>query len=632
MRIRKDVVPVLFDTGADVSVVRSDVWHSVFWPDERGPLQPVNEGTFGVSGEPLAVLGKSIIPVRLGPLELRHTVKVVEKLDSPLILGWDFMLAHGVQVIPNEKIAVVEGHKFPLIDVVATPDICRARLLNAIVVPPRTEVVVPAYLMHDGGSPTNSYDGVLEPCGLPGVVIGRVIAVATDALIPVRIMNPEDVPLQFVRGSYVGEFHRLGTNNGTNNVCRSYELMEGYEPETVMPDLGHFQDDNIPAVDLSKSKFTGKGQKGKLKRLLREYGDVFSKSPNDRGLTHIVEHCIDTGDSKPIKQPPRRVPFHLRDELDTQVKDMLDDGVIEPCSGPWSSPVVLVKKKDGGFRFCVDYRKLNAVTCKDAHSLPRIDDSLATMAGAAVFSNLDLTSSYWQVPVHVDSRNHTAFSVGPNLYRFSKLPFGLCNAPPLFQRLIELVFAGMSWREMLAYLDDFAIFTKDFDSHMEVLKEVFDRLRRAGLKLQPKKCHFVRDEIVFLGHHISKKGVKPDPQNIAKVKDWPVPRTVKQVRSFLGLASYYRRFVKGFSEIARLLTRLTEKAIPFIWDSSCQDAFELLKSRLVSPPILGFPRWGESFTMYTHASDFAIGSVLAQQQDGDERVIAYLLQPISRKN
>ncbi|XP_014674249.1 PREDICTED: RNA-directed DNA polymerase homolog [Priapulus caudatus] len=178
---------------------------------------------------------------------------------------------------------------------------------------------------------------------------------------------------------------------------------------------------------------------------------------------------------------------------------------------------------------CLGGSQSNTATrTKDANPLPRIDDSLASMSGAAFFSNLDLTSGYWQVPVNKDHRDKTAFLIGTNLYYIKRFPYGPCNAPPLFQRLMELAFADMSWEVMLTYLDDLAIFTKTFDEHLEVLEEVFQRLHKAGLKLQPSKCNLCKDQIIFLGHHVSRLGIKPDPLNIQKIKDWSVPKTVKQ--------------------------------------------------------------------------------------------------------
>jgi hypothetical protein len=505
MDIRDQRIPVLFDTGADISLMREDVY-DLYPPEEKGPLIPRSTAIASVSGDMLPVLGLATVPVVLGSLRLEHSFRVVKGIDSPVILGWDFMLDYAVTVNPQRKEVTIQGEVFPLLESVRVPEVTTARALRSTTIPGRTEVIIPAYLPHGPGYPNLRYEGILEPNNPPGMVVSRIAGTVENALIPVRIMNPEPEPLEIAKGTCLGDFHCLAGCQ-SNTVRRTYELMEEYRLDENEKERERAVDsEGVPSVDLSGCKLK-KGQMPRLQLLLRKYNNVFSKTPNDRGFTDLVEHCIDTGNAHPIKQAPRRVPFHLRDELEEQVNDMLKDGVVEPSSGPWSSPVVLVKKKSGAFRFCVDYRKLNAVTRKDAHPLPRIDDSLASMSGAAYFSNLDLTSGYWQVPVNKDHRDKTAFSVGTNLYRFKRLPFGLCNAPPLFQRLMELAFAGMSWKVMLTYLDDLAIFTKTFDEHLEVLEEVFTRLQKAGLKLQPSKCHLCRDQIIFLGHHVCQEGI-----------------------------------------------------------------------------------------------------------------------------
>lgn len=622
----RDDIPVLFDTGADISLMRKDVYGLYQGADKR-PLMPIATELVSVSGDRIPILGVAELPITIGSLRVNHPFRIMEKMDTPIILGWDFMSEYSVTVAPQKMEVTIKGESFPLLQTSRVPVISTARALHATTIPGRSEVIISAYLAYGPKFPNLKFEGVLEPVNPPGLIVSRIAATAENALIPVRIMNPEMQPLEIAKGTCLGDFHCLDGEQ-TNRVRRSYELLEEYQSDEAAGKAEAVDCEGVPSIDLSGCKLNNR-QKGELRSLLKKYNHVFSKTENDRGLTNLVEHRIDTGDARPIKQPPRRVPFHLRDELETQVQEMLQDGVVEQCSGPWSSPVVLVKKKSGAFRFCVDYRRLNAVTRKDAHGLPRIDDSLASMAGAAFFTNLDLTSGYWQVPVNKDHRDKTAFSIGTTLYRFTRLPFGLCNAPPLFQRLIELAFAGMSWRVLMTYLDDLAIFTKTFEEHVTVLEEVFQRLEKAGLKLQPRKCHICRDEMIFLGHHISRHGIKPDPDNVKKIKDWPVPRNKKQVQSFIGLASYYRRFVEGFSNIARPMIRLTENEVPFIWDSDCQNSFQTLKRCLLKPPILGFPKWGEPFLLHTDASDFAVGCVLSQVQQGQERVIAYYSKALS---
>ena len=287
------------------------------------------------------------------------------------------------------------------------------------------------------------------------------------------------------------------------------------------------------------------------------------------------------------------------------------------------------KEKNGQFRFCVDYRKLNAVTTKDCYPLPRIDETLDSMAGSKYFSTLDLASGYWQVDVDQRDRPKTAFTTGQGLFEFNVMPFGLTNAPSTFQRLMETVLAGLTWSQCLIYLDDIVVYSSTFDQHLKRLRRVFDRLGSAGLKLQPKKCRFARESVTYLGHILSAGGLEPDSKKVKAVLDFPQPQNSAELKSFLGLAGYYRRFMAGFSQIAAPLFALQKKGATFDWTSECQQAFEALKKRLTSAPILAFPDFTKPFCLATDASEKGLGAVLSQFESGKEVVIAYASRSLS---
>ena len=337
-----------------------------------------------------------------------------------------------------------------------------------------------------------------------------------------------------------------------------------------------------------------------------------------------MTHSIPTGDATPIKQPPRRVPHALRPVIDQQVQKMIESGVIQPSVSPWSSPVVLVRKKDGGFRFCVDYRRVNSVTVKDSFPLPRVDETLDVLSGAKIFSALDLASGYWQVPVEPADVPKTAFSTSRGLFDFTVMPFGLTNAPATFQRLMDRVLSGLNWEQCLVYLDDVLVFSHDLASHLERVERVLERIDKAGLKLKPRKCQFGKPEVDYLGHVISANGISPQGSKVEAVLQFPVPTNVTAVRNFLGLAGYYRRFVSGFSVIASPLFDLLKKDRPFVWTDDCQVALDTLKVKLTSSPVLMFPRLDEAFYLATDASGTGLGAVLFQKgEKGEERVVAY---------
>ena len=366
-------------------------------------------------------------------------------------------------------------------------------------------------------------------------------------------------------------------------------------------------------------------------QFLSEYADVFAKTGDDLGRTSLVQHTIDTGAHLPVKQQARRVPIHKRALVQSEIDKMLRKGVIEPCDGPWASPIVLVTKKSGDTRFCVDFRQLNKLTKKDAYPLPRIEDNLESLQGAKWFSTLDLLSGFWQVEVAPEDRDKTAFSVGGmGHYRFVAMPFGLCNAPATFERLMERALAGLQWSIAVLYIDDVIVFSPDLQTHLERLGTVLTRLRKAGLKLKPSKCQLLKHKVEFLGHIVSAKGIEVDPEKVAKVAQWQRPPNLTNLRSFLGLCAYYKKFIFEYSTQAKPLFYLLEKDREFEWTSWHQQAFDDLKHALTHAPILAYPRHDCSFTLDTDASNVGIGAVLSQTQDGEERVIQYASRTLNK--
>ena len=304
-------------------------------------------------------------------------------------------------------------------------------------------------------------------------------------------------------------------------------------------------------------------QQQQLNELFKEYSDIFSQGEDDLGNTPLLEHAIETH-GPPLRQPYRRQNPAVRREEMAQVQQMLSSNVIRPSNSPWASPVVMVRKKDGSLRFCVDFRQLNAATVKDVHPLPRIDDLLDALHGAKWFSTLDLKSGYWQVPITEQDKAKTAFRTSSGqLFEFNQVPFGLCNASATFSRLMDRVLAGLHWETCLFYLDDIIVFSSTWEEHLARLREVFERLRHAKLKLGATKCTFAAKEVSYLGHRITEEGLLPDPSLLAAIREIPPPKTATEVRSFLGLAGYYRRYVKGFAAIAAPLHALTQKDTVF---------------------------------------------------------------------
>eukprot|EP00742_Colponemidia_sp_Colp-10_P010829 GILJ01011943.1.p1 GENE.GILJ01011943.1~~GILJ01011943.1.p1 ORF type:complete len:1522 (-),score=171.97 GILJ01011943.1:111-4676(-) len=367
-----------------------------------------------------------------------------------------------------------------------------------------------------------------------------------------------------------------------------------------------------------------------LKRLLLQNSHVFAEHKRRKAKPLTITHKIDIDGHRPLKQRPYRLG---RKEIEVQKKEvgsMLESGVIRHSASDWSSPVVIVRKKDGSNRFCVDYRRLNAITKKDVYPLPRIDDTLDSLGRATIFSTLDLASGYWQIPMAPEDIEKTAFTTHDGLFEFTVMPFGLCNAPATFQRTMDVVLSGLKWECCLVYIDDIIIYSRSFDQHLRDLQSVFSRLGDYGLLLKLKKCFFAKSRLRYLGHVISKEGIAADPDKISAVKLMPPPRDVTGIRRFLGMASYYRRFIRGFSSIAQPLTSLTRKDSLFCWSPECQRSFEDLKEALTTSPILAFPRFDEPFVVFTDASAYGLGGILSQKHEEREVVICYASRTMNK--
>ena len=365
--------------------------------------------------------------------------------------------------------------------------------------------------------------------------------------------------------------------------------------------------------------------------LLREFSDLFSDN-DDYGHTDLVEHEIHTQDAPPIKCKYRPINPIMEGKLKEQLDHWLEKDVIEPSTSPWSFPLLAVPKKNGKTRWVLDYRRLNEVTVKNAFPLPNIEDNLSRMADSKIFSGIDGTGAYHVVAVKKEDREKTAFSTPWGLYQFKHMPFGLCNAPATYCRLVQKVLEGIPLSVAVPYLDDTCIHSQDFQGHQKGLRRVLEAHRRAGLTLQPEKCQLYRSEIEYLGHRISAEGIAVPSQYVEVVQTWPTPTSVKDVRTFLGKVSYYRRFIQGFSAIAAPLTDLTKKddeeeGKEFSFSPEAELAFNLLKNQLGDTPILAYPKFDseQPFIVDTDWScdPGAIGGVLSQVQRGQERVIAY---------
>ena len=402
---------------------------------------------------------------------------------------------------------------------------------------------------------------------------------------------------------------------------------EEVEDDTEGDDLVVWNSDAEASKQLMINEQLEDSQKIELLALLKEFDDVLQNTP---GKTNLVEYRIHTDSAPPLRLPAYRLPYAYRDRVKKELDDMLKLGIIEPSASEWASPMVVVAKKDGALRICVDFRRLNAISKYDAYPMQRIDELVDKLGKARFVTTVDLTKGYWQVPIAEEDKPKTAFTTPFGLFQFTVMPFGLQGAPSTFQRMMDTLIRGMEGYAS-AYIDDVAVYSSCWREHIDHLRNLFLRLRKANLKVKPSKCQCAMFECVYLGHVVGKGTVRLESSKIEAIKRMPVPRTKKGVRQFLGLAGYYRRFIRDFATIATPLTELTRKSAPqeVKWSLQAQEAFDTLKTKIASSPVLMCPDMSRMFALQTDASDYGIGAVLSQTgEDGEEHPVAFFSQKL----
>ena len=487
-------VKCLIDTGAEVNIMS----RAIYWRHFRDnlPLTPAARRLTAADGKEISVEGIGYVPLDVGGRVLTVRV-VVADMETALVLGMDFISRHrctwdwdagtlklGDLTAGLKHTRVLSQHD---LRIPACSEYVTAGKLTAVIPLASSAMII--------GS------GAL--CRDPGVVVANTLVDPRVGTVPVRILNPQGQAVQLPRGTTLGTLTEAEVVEPGQQWVRQVRVGGSVEEDdSDLPEEVKAAIQDLPAQLTAE-------QRRQARELLREYVDIVAVKGKPLGHTDLVQHRIDTGDALPIRQPPRREPQAFRGEGAKEVRRMLDEGIVEPADGPWASPVVLVKKPDGSIRYCVDYRKVNAVTRKDAYPLPRIEDCLDRLAGSTWFSTIDLAAGYWQVAVHPADRDKTAFVTPDGLFRFRVMPFGLANAPATFERLMERVLVGLRWETAIIYLDDVIVHATGFDEHLRQLRAVFERFRQARLKLKLKKCSFLTRRLSFWA--ISSPGPESPP-------------------------------------------------------------------------------------------------------------------------
>lgn len=444
--------------------------------------------------------------------------------------------------------------------------------------------------------------------------------------------------------SFQGQCHMLSIHvvpEVSNNMIlgmdfwKIFGLFPKYLESIVLqnPNEAHLINATIDNNHLLSYVHLTDSQKSTADNLIAQFKDI-SYEKIGLGRTSLITHSIDTGDATPIRQRYYRMSPEKQKILCEQLQDMLADDVVEPCESPWSSPVLLTPKKTGDLRFCLDSRKLNAVTKKDAYNLPYISEILDNLRDCKYLSSIDLSKSFWQILIKKEDRCKTAFYIpGRGTFQFKCMAFGLTNAPATQQRLVDFLFYGPEFEhKVFIFIDDIIIIASSFQEHISLLTRVLEKLKQANLTINYEKSQFFKEKLKYLGYIVDSNGLHADPEKVESILNYPSPTNRKEVRRFLGTASWYRRFIPNFSTLAAPLNKLTsqgKKAPPFHWTSEANDAFQKLKDCLVTSPVLSCPDYSQPFQVHTDASDLGIGAVLTQMLEGEEKVIAYMSKSLS---
>lgn len=530
---------------------------------------------------------------------------VVKNINLPYdgIIGTDFLTAFGCKIDYIQDVLKIGSLNIKL----HFSDPC-------YIIPPRTETVIECSVQK-----TNLTEGIIIDQRLSEdlLISNCIVKVKSNNRVNLTVANTSEKPITVKSNLNLSIMPLASTalqilNNSQNTSTRTNDVINSLR-------TNHLNQEEAEA----------------LTELCVQYSDIFHL-PNDQlTCTSALNHRIKTMTDTPIHTKSYRFPECHKKEVQTQIDKMLDQGIIEPSLSPWSSPIWVVPKKVDStgqrkWRIVIDYRKLNDVTIGETYPIPQISEILDQLGNSKYFSTLDLTSGFHQIPISSEDAPKTAFSVPQGHYQFNRMPFGLKNAPSTFQKLMNNCLSGLQGTRCFVYLDDIVLYSHDLSSHINNLKAVFERLRQFNLKLQPDKCEFLRKEVAYLGHIISEDGVRPNPEKTKAVENFPTPKSPKDIKSFLGLVSYYRRFIPDFAKLAKPLTSLLKKDVLFNWQNEQQLAFESLKNKLVSAPILAYPDFTQPFLLTCDASNYAISAILSQGIIGQDRPIAYASRTLNK--
>ena len=642
MNMNNKSFTLFLDTGSPRNIMDFQTYKAFF---SCYPLEQMNLKLFGLGKKPLNVLGKINIKFRIGRFVLRDSFIIINNVNMhPIVmLGYPSIGTHNIAIVPAKNGIFIQGHYVrrshslyenkdrmnesqvvadesepismvheydnnEILKVTKNNIIRRVTLCNSVTLNSNSSTFVPVTIYR---SPSSEFLLLENTSKVKGISATQgLYSTNLKGNCDIELFNHFEKPLHLKKGTFLFNaevYHNpimtvaLISNNSENTNIISKEITEKINNEV----------ESIEA-------------KGKLNELLLRYSDLFSTPEGHLGKTDVIKHEIKLIDPhKVIYVPSYRLPVKFVNEIDNAVSKMLEDGVIQKSTSPYNFPLLCVPKKDATWRICVDFRKLNNETIPDRFPVPCTDDIISTLGKHTYFTSLDLLKGFHQIEMDPESTKYVAFSTKTGHYEYVRMPFGLRNAPITFTRMIQLVFGDLLGSILICYMDDIIICSDDLADHLRKLELVLERLRAFNLKVKLSKCNFYQTQLEYLGYIISKDGLKVIHDKVTAISNFPVPKSVKNIQQFLGVAGYYRRFIFRYSTIAAPLTDLLRKDIPFIWGEPQQSAFDKLKEALLQAPILLFPDFSKPFFLATDASNEGIGSALMQWKSNKLHPIAF---------
>ena len=638
--IEKSEVEAMLDSGASASLIRRSV------AEKLPVVMDVTEQTtvYGYGYTSVSTLGVIVVPICVHgyvclPLKLR--VVDDELIDYDVYLGKEFLVSNNISLNPHRrKLRHVDretGVQWDYyirkpgddnIDMIYSHIPCVS--VADVVIDSNFPIEVPVTWNLPGfessyicdsclSRPSNwFYDGEIVSRSLinniqghPGIIDGK----SGQLVVLVSRISPGEKKIK--KGDVIGKLYTL------------VELTPKEQPNVnVIQGSNEREEPEFNLYDIELGSHLSENEKEAVYEMLNGVEGVFSKGDSDIGTATIGEHHIKLYDYTPIYQRPRRFPEPVSDEIEKQCQELNALDIIEPSSSPWSSPVVPVRKPDNSIRLCVDYRKLNKVTIQDRFPMPNLSDAVYSLHGVKYFTSLDLVKGYYQLKMAPEDKEYTAFSTAHGHWQFKRLPFGLCNAPASFQRQMQEILRDFPRHQVIVYIDDILILSKELRHHLELVRKVLKTLESHGIKIKPAKCSWFQQKVKFLGHMVSSSGISKLPSYMKRVEEYPKPETVRQLREFLGLINFQRKFAPHCGEIGKPLYSKTggngKKRL--VWSEEMEKAFESLKELLCQDIELAFPDYSESASpleLYVDASGEGAGAYLSQQQNGEIRVIAF---------